>query len=165
MNLQLKSWHTILYKNTYQGLPDSLCPYFWKLLIAMLLLPITWGGYVIPNIRYTKSIFLNFMTTVCFYTIGYIIYNISLSIYPEQEGIWEMLLGITVATGYIVGVTVAISAIFILIYLASTYISDTTKSVMYKRRLTNEDKPKKTYILIEWYKAFKGKYCPKINWS
>lgn len=43
MELSINSWHSKLYNIFYtKGLPQSLCPYFWKLVLAIFLfIPVT----------------------------------------------------------------------------------------------------------------------------
>ena len=47
MRLSTKSWHYWLYERNYEVDPTNLCPYFWKVILALVVLPITFWTYVL----------------------------------------------------------------------------------------------------------------------
>lgn len=165
MNLKLNSWHFWLYKHSYSGTPQTLCPYFWKLLFAIVLLPITFMGYLIPAVRHDRNLFLHGLVT---FLIGFLIFlgfilgekhyegNILLA---TLYGLGTMLLTICIVC--VAGALIA--GLIFSIREAVIYIQDKREDAYYER-LAEGKEPKK-YILVEWWKGFKGKYCPRINWE
>ena len=158
MKLNKNSWHAWLYRNSYKELPDSLCPYFWKLLIVLLLLPFTYIGYIIPDIRKEKSISLNalitFATVFVMYT-SYVVGDYALeptSLLMEVASFVLGLLCVATSAGTILGICALI-----------LYIKDKCEDYMYDKRYGKHNK--KEYIVVEWWKGFTGKYCPRINWE
>lgn len=49
LSISKTSWHALFYKWFYNGyrMPQSLCPYFWKLLLAILVMPVI-GPFSLP---------------------------------------------------------------------------------------------------------------------
>lgn len=159
MKLNLNSWHAKLYKNSYNGLPETLCPYFWKLLLAIVLLPITFVGYLFPFIREAKSLFLNFLATFIAAAIIVTSYGLGEN-FIEYCSLKDQIIGFMIGLGTMILVFAAITAILFVIFYLDDYLEDRK----YQRRW-NRNEPKKQWIIVEWWKGFYGKYCPRINWE
>lgn len=164
MKIKVKSWHYWLYRNTYQGTPKSLCPYFWKLLFAIIMLPLTWVGYLFPGTREGKNMFLNFIITFMFMALLVVGHGVGMENYPESNSFIATIIGLGLLTGVSLIIILAGLLIFGLIHAIRegvTYIED-KRYYKHLKELEKGKEPKK-YILIEWWKAFKSKYCPKLE--
>ncbi len=144
-NLKEKSWHTKLYKWSYctYHLPDSLCNYFWALVTAILLLPIT--------------VFSLFQTL-----ININANNLAIRI---VQGLFTMLLLYGLITwggawyenpafqlAIVICIFISLVILFVVMFLLSWFSA--------KRWKNNE-----TLNLITLkIQAKKSKVCPKINW-
>lgn len=138
MEINKNSWHSKFYYVSYRELPQSLCEYFWKLVLALTLLPLTWAGYAIKSSReqiYGVKINTGLIFWMLFWFVPYMV-----SIGNNTSFLQSLILSIG---GYIFLTVVTLITILI-IYLIS--------------------KSKKPNIVTERWKAFKGKYCPQITW-
>jgi len=167
MKIKENKWHAELYYYSYNTLPKSLCRYFWMLLLSIVLLPITWFGYSIPKLREDKSNnIVSFMIfTVSIVYVGslllpYLLGN-AFSKVNELVDISDVqMLGI----GYILLIILA-AAIFILLFLAFDvfpYLKEKLEEITKHKKPKQKKEPS---IVVEYYKAFMGKYCPRIDWE
>lgn len=170
MELSKKTWHAKLYCLTYGigTLPNNLCPYFWKIVIAMLLfVPLT--IFFLPRIVFNKlvnrfthdddvsddgylsvQIFIAIGVNVLLFVLFCMAYmwfipafiNKDLKLHP----IW-----VFGSLGYILTLIVTI-----LIFQVRRKEKRTEKQV-YKKPEPN--------IFIEFVKAKYNRYCPKIDWK
>lgn len=150
MNLRKNSWHSALVQSTYgEGLTESLCTYFWKLVLSIVVLPFTFlahianlfcRGYVFPGVSSAALLFVSFL-----FGFGFVPEGSS----PRDLGLWGLLW-----RGFL---TIVGIALFTLIVY---YIRLGIMRVSTKKKTFN-----KPNILVEYWKAFKGRYCPKITWK
>lgn len=161
MKLSTNSWHSKLHEYMYAGdLPKSLCPYFWKLVIGVLL--------VIP----VTIIYLPFFL---FYS-------------PKKfDGLihWRLAVGIGTANAicvlvcgilWLIGIRTYLTEIFALIALLAigifTVIMTITGIGILVEKIPSKRKPRKPKLrkdpkpnlLLEFIKAKYERYCPKIYW-
>jgi hypothetical protein len=158
MRLRLNSWHALFYKANYRGLPMSLCTYFWKLVLAILLIPFTFIGLLVAPIREEKSTVLNVCTTTILYLsvlAGYVIGNDLIEI--TDPTMLQYLLLSLLGVGAMILAGIAVSLIVGIPALLIYFIQKKVENEKY-------DSEKK-YVVIEWWRGFKGKYCPRINWN
>jgi hypothetical protein len=160
MELKTKSWYVWLYNYTYNSkLPENLCPFFWKLVTAIILF--------IPNLilRLPVSI-VNMITKDGFHKgdgrtgIGIIIYTIVTIIIFYIIGIYHYILWALNFDNY--NSTLAtlggiISIIICILIIREIWIK---KNVKY----TLEDKISNN-IIVNYCKSWYKNYCPKINWK
>ena len=160
MELKLNSWHVWLYNYTFNSkLPDSLCPYFWKLVLALLLFPINvvlrlpvYISFLFIDTykdeyseRTGSGIFLWFLIVFCIFAPIAIYHNI----------LWWF-------NAYSYNNDLAICGGFLLIIIAVIIIAvlnennDIAYNIKYKA---------KNNILVNYSKAWYNNYCPKINWK
>jgi len=162
MKLNQNSLSAKLYRWFYKTdtMPTNLCPYFWKLVTAVILSPL-FAIYTLPYEiinykrwhRYTYSDMLG-ESLICWLLIAAIICMISplgLFFYIPDKG---SLLSVIMTIGCIlwgslilVGITWAI--VKTVVYLESKKIDD----------------EKTDNIIVEMVKAKYHKYCPKIDWK
>lgn len=148
MEIRRNTWHSKLYRTMYNDLTNNLCEYFWKLVLAILLLPFTWVALCIPKFRKDED-----MGMGSYLLVGTVVYgffsaswDLGSDFFPNQTLILQILFGVVL-------ITLLLGLIFGAIAL-SCYIYDKT-----------QETPKRTNIVTERFKAFKGKYCPKITWK
>ena len=166
MNLNRNSWYAQLYMHTYSTcfLPNNLCAFFWKMLLAVILLPITWV-LLIPSFIFSKErpdkignkVLISFGLNI----VGLLVYGLtflqnkkdgSIHWYYPALGIL-MLLGVGIVIYIFVRLCSLISETSLWQSIASTF-----------RRQSSSYKEPKTWIVTEFIKAKKNKYCPKITW-
>lgn len=142
-----------LYKWTYTRnewqLPNSLCPYFWMLLIAVILFPITWVSYPFYACNVVSRFFKSLGCWATFVAAGALLSNVVMGDYTLILIILT-LIGI-VAAGIII---VSIGAL----------IAGGTAAACQKVSKSNFVQETKS-IISEKSSSFKDSYCPKINWK
>ena len=155
---KINSWHSILYRSTYgaNSLPYNICTYFWSLLFAILIAPISWIGHGINLIR------RKFECKAGYWAIHFIpVMLIGWAI------AWEKTDPFNFWKSYGFGLLVLlVVAIIIAALIGLAFLKQEFEEWLDKIR---DDRPKKIKIkkpnpLIEGFKAFKGKYCTKIYW-
>jgi hypothetical protein len=150
MKLNQNSLSAKLYRWFYKTdtMPTNLCPYFWKLVTAVILSPL-----------------------LAIYTLPYEIIN-----YKRRR--WDTyadILGISLACWcFIVAIICMINALLLtimvigscfwgcLILVGITWAIIKTKEYLQSKKSDNE---KTDNIIVEMVKAKYHKYCPKIDWK
>lgn len=176
MKLNYNSVSAKVYREFYntKHMPQSLCPYFWKLIIAypivILLLPLlipTWisiklSGGSDDDAPIAVKAFMGAILYGCIFliiSVGVFISTIWITYY-QPSMLHGMYIGgaTTIVTLSIVGLIVWIK------YLISerrlkrmnTELDQNGNQIPYVH---------KPNIIIEFFKAKYNKYCPKINWK
>lgn len=162
------SWHAWLWTNTYgdKKLPDNICSYFWSLVFAIVTAPLNVVGHlfnIINGRTYRKQNVLLGIVFNILWVIGYIVWEIYISNNKDTHfyGAWYIIIlkcigGVGIILGFIVSVFLVMTGIV----LSVQWIHKKIKS-LFKDKQTQE----KPNPLIEGWKAFKGKYCSRINWE
>jgi hypothetical protein len=173
MNLNLNSTSAKLYRWFYAAkeMPQSLCPYFWKLAIMwLLILPYTIVSlpHIIMNGKGERS------TAGERAGIGFVIWGIlcmlicMLSLIglffaiPTKDSLYMHTIAIGI-TGWLLSIVFGCIELFKFLKRKwddreITYDED-------GRRIWNPVKEKKSSIFKEFVRAKYNKYCPKINWK
>lgn len=177
MKLNSNSISSKLYRWFYgtKTLPTNLCPYFWKLVLAWLVL-IPYSLFCLPIIlteiydkdyKYTdnstgKRIGMSFMICAILFFLTSMLSAIGLFfISPERHSFYEFLAAVGIVVWIVVTVVGVIEG-----YKAFTDWNYRRK-IKYDengRRIYTESEPK-TYLIVEFAKAKYNKYCPKIEWK
>jgi len=137
-------------------LPQNLCPYFWKLVLAIVTLPLTVFSFPFTNNgsfgdRFA-TLFAIAFCELCTASIGALVSMLFRWIDPHTP-ITLNDLGIANAVGLSVFAIVAVVA----------YIEHLISSK--KENSKSIAKEKKPSIIIEYIKAKKNKHCPMIEWE
>lgn len=140
MEIRRNRWHAKLYNIAYKRLDQSLCTYFWKLVLALVLLPFTFIWYLIPSTRnntglggYTFFSFMVFFLIVVARLLG-----------KDVFGDFSFVSGLLGFVLLVVGVALIRGLAALFIHLLS-----------FKRET----------LVSERLKGFKNKYCPRIEWK
>ena len=154
MKLSKKSWHYKLNMWYTEGVPRSLCPYFWRTVWYIVTLPITivlfipWGIVLLitgdrENIveEYPRALAMDILLGAAFCMIA-IFWHLN----PKEGDPWVVV--------WVLGLTSWLLLVIILI----VYIGS-----LFEKRV--QKKEKKPNILGEYLKARKNKYCPIIEWE
>jgi hypothetical protein len=177
MKLNSNSISSKLYRWFYgtNDLPNNLCPYFWKLVLAWLVL-IPYSLVCLPVIlhelfdktyRFTdnstgKRIGYSSLTYALLFFIGCMLSSIgSFFIQPEKDSFYGFMgtLGFCLwVCAIVIGVIEGFKA------FNEWNYSRKIKYDEYGRRIWNQPKEEKTYLVVEFAKAKYNKYCPKIDW-
>lgn len=177
MKLNSNSVSSKLYRWFYgtNDLPNNLCPYFWKLVLAWLVL-IPYSLVCLPVIimelkdkdyRYHdnstgKRIGFSVLSYVILFCVSSMLSVIGLLfIAPEKNSFYV----------FMVTLGVMVWAISIIIGVIEGYKEfkewNYRRKIKYNEngyRIWDEPKEEKTYLIVEFTKAKYNKYCPKIDW-
>lgn len=177
MKLKSNSISSKLYRWFYgtKELPTNLCPYFWKLVLAWLVLvpyslvclPVILTEIYDKEYRYTDNstgkriglsaiIYIMIFSILCMVSFFGIFF-----INPEEDSFYfftvtlgSMLWIVTIVVGSIEGVK-------------ALKERNQRRKIKYDERgnrIWDEPKEEKTYLVVEFVKAKYNKYCPKIDW-
>jgi hypothetical protein len=177
MKLNSNSISSKLYRWFYgtNVLPNNLCPYFWKLVLAWLVLipyslvglpsiimEITDKDYKYNDVSTGKRIGIGSLVYVLIFFVGCMLSFIGwFFVLPEKESFYSF-------TGTI-GALLWFVSIVIGVIEGVTALKDRNRKRKIKydengRRIWSEPKEEKTYLVVEFAKAKYNKYCPKIDW-
>lgn len=161
-----KSWHARLYRNTYYvcDMPDNICEYWWKLLLAIVLFIPCWPGHLL---NYTddkwkighgaegKTVWWWLHIPVVL--ILTILWMDTIYGKPEHWAHWVKVWG-----WYPIGIAVGLGAsiIFIGVLFLIAGIMYLTENVKWNKKTDRKASP-----VTEGFKAWKDKYCAKITWK
>jgi len=178
MTLNSNSTSTKLYKWFYgtNDLPTNLCPYFWKLVLAwlvlvpyslvclpMIVLELTDKGYKYSDTSTGKRIGMSVIAYFILFVISSMISLIcAFFVLPEKGSFYMAMVSIGTMTWVI--------AIVIGVVEGYKAFKDWNyrRKIKYDEngyRIWNEPKQEKTYLVVEFAKAKYNKYCPKIDWK
>ena len=177
MKLNSNSISSKLYRWFYgtNDLPNNLCPYFWKLVLSWLVL-IPYSLFCLPVILHElfdktyqvthnstgKRIGFSSLVYALLFFIGCMLSSIGwFFIQPEKDSFYGFMgtLGFCLwVCAIVIGVIEGFKA-----YKEWDY-SRKIKYDEYGRRIWNQPKEEKTYLVVEFAKAKYNKYCPKIDW-
>lgn len=178
MELNRNSISARVYRNFYDtsNMPESLCPYFWKLVAAwpvtILFLPLLLPFWIINKIDKSDTagipVIGKAFIGLIFYTLSYFLFCIGVTItsfwitYSEKSDWYHR---------YVLG-WFAIGVIAILLI---TYgIVEWRKQIRIKKierrydaegNYAHSEEEEKPNIIVEFVKAKYNKYCPKIDWK
>lgn len=181
MQLKTNSLNAKLYcwfygKSTYE-LPTNLCPYFWKLVLAWVLLvpySLFCTVYILTHEifdnkyengdhktgeRIGLSVLFNGFAFILFLMINvivrlFVVYDPK-SFFSEILGPGIMIWVVVIGFGLYYGVKALIE------YIKESRIPRDENGF----RIYREPKEKKPNLIVEFVKAKYGKYCPKIDWE
>jgi hypothetical protein len=153
-------------------MPNSLCPYFWKLVLMwILILPytiltlpyiFTFGRQDPIGSHFAEKPGSGLVLWFIIYFFGVMLFSLSVFWYSFPEGTYF-------SSMQILGILLWIIALVVLLYNGIIWAIE-----KYKRSKIKYDEdgyriweptPKKPSILTEFIKAKYNKYCPKINWD
>lgn len=174
------------YNKTANDLPESLCPYFWQLVIMWIfIMPLAISQipyFIMRTNKITKNIFgyqyhhlgriaVSMVTLIAIFTIICIVYSIfTLLIYGLLNDLFQFL-----------GIFFLIITLICTMIFGCMYLYDKIKernSIIYQKYIWTDDagfienpkyvgydKIKKQNIIKEFLKAKYNKYCPRITWK
>lgn len=150
MELKKNSWHARLYKmhNTY--FPDSLCNYFWAIVLYVAIFPLEMVSMFTKDLRTSHHIgaraLISSLIWLILLTPMVDLVNKEFTISTYFGALFRFLSISLIVMG-------SLATLGGLIYGIG---------VIVKRR--NDKSPGPT-LVGEWWRGFKGKYCPAINWK
>ncbi len=145
ITLNENSWHYKLYSATYYNYNkiENFCPYFWKTIFALLMLPLTWSTYLWIRTPNNNPLPIRIVISMATYLIlGLLSYSISL--YNLQE--WLHIVGVPILF-VILGLALLLLIVFIIFKIDDKMKQSDTMNFI----STGVD-------------SFMNKYCPKITW-
>lgn len=161
MELKIKSWYVWLWEYTYaEDLPNNLCPFFWKLILAMLLfipniifrIPTSIGNLIFKDKKIERGdartgigiflygvIFAILFVLHCEYnllkaTLGFYSYNQ----FAANVGLFMIIVALCILIGY---------------YWKKNITTNKIKNIASNN------------ILVNFTKAWYNNHCPRINWK
>jgi hypothetical protein len=154
MKIKRAAWHAKFYKAIYvtDTLPTNLCPYFWKIVLAVITLPITSVSFLGKCYRFSDR--FSWLFAVAFiegiiFAVGLLL-SMMFGLIPSHGKVnWHEFF---IANG--VGIA-GCAAIALIGYLCDKL----------SKREHKSPKAKQPNILVEYVKAKKNKHCPMIEWE
>lgn len=154
------SWHAWIYQSAYNkfyyNLPTTICSYWWKLLFAIILFIPSWPGHLLNWIdqkydRYTdtKANLWAFHVLLSLFFALIPAHYYWHDKFPKWYNMWGW---------YVIGFILSIIAVVICI-LVAIGLETLVDKLESKQSVSTKPSP-----IIEGFKAFKNKYCSKINW-
>lgn len=156
-----------LYRWFYETniMPNNLCPYFWKLVIAytfaLPLLILTLPYTILHREKHSST--PRIVYSILFYLITFAVISM-LSVFglgfaiPEENTLYFIMV--------IFGLAVWISIfLFGVAKLISVLIIKWQSWRYYKKYIYDKPKTTKVNLIVEMVKAKYHKYCPKIDWT
>jgi uncharacterized Tic20 family protein len=176
MKLNSNSISSKLYRWFYgtKELPNNLCPYFWKLVLAWLVfipyslfcLPVILHELFDKNYKYTdnstgKRIGYSFFIYAIVFFVICMITSISwFFVLPEKDSLYSFM-GTVGVLLWVISIVIGIIEGY-KVYNEWNY----RRKIKYDEngdRIYNQPK-EETYLIVEFAKAKYNKYCPKIDW-
>lgn len=169
MELNRNSLSARVYREVYntRHMPESLCPYFWKLVLAypliVLLLPLLIPTWITLKFQDEADneypIGAKAVIGLLLYAFGFVVFMIGVFISSCWISYYK---GTIMYQFYFSGGFISfILGVFSVSFLIK-YIIDNRK---YKRKFNNEYVEEKPNLIVEFVKAKYNKYCPKITWK
>ena len=162
MELKTNSWRAWYYKQFYctDKLPKSLCVYFWKLLISLILFSVTYPAFIL-NVLFKEHVVpfllgaMMWIVSLMFWDIVIHPKNHHLLINLQNFMIYPLLGFITICVG---------SAIC----FGAGYLIVNFGFYLYHKKDNRKNKKEKVAlkpnIITTYAKAFIGRFCPIIHW-
>ena len=174
MKLNINSTSAQLYRWFYatQQMPESLCPYFWKLVLmwvfivpyAILSLPVILMDLRDPERRTTGE--RAGVGLIMYFILGMLICMLSwigaFFAEPVKDSVWFHML-LTGALGWLVAII--FGGIELYKVLKEKWENRGIKYDEDGYRIWDEPREKQPSIIAEFVKAKYNKYCPKIDWN
>ena len=162
--LSKQGWHYKLLKASYEDprIPQNLCPYFWGTIFRLVLLPLTWVGYIAQKM--TKGVidyFAKFLGTLFFYILwlGGIGVAVDLFFKEQDVSIWMLLIvGLACA---IIPIIILVLMIVLLAALGQGFFLARDKTRVLRGLGEHEKSPT---LFGLWIRARYHKICPRIIW-
>lgn len=177
MELNINSLSARVYREVYntRHMPESLCPYFWKLVLAyslfIVLIPLLIPYWIIE--RFDESYKEHKAPIGAKALIGFLMYGFLLLIFTIVVFISAFWItyykGSAMYSFYIGGSLTSLILGIVCVYLGIKTIYEQHRRRQRKRlynengnNLPLEEKPN---LIVEFVKAKYNKYCPKITWK
>lgn len=168
MELNRNSLSARVYREVYntRHMPESLCPYFWKLVLAyplvLVLLPLLVPTWIILKFQDGESdapIGAKAIMGLLMYGFGFMVFIVGVFISSCWVTYYE---GTPMHQFYIGGAYITLILGIVSVYFLIKHLNENRK---FKRRINNEYVEEKPNLIIEIVKAKYNKYCPKITWK
>ena len=173
----LSKYYRWYYKTT--ELPENLCPYFWRLLYAIIMMPFAFIEAALVKIlllidirepgRLDNRIFGPIISTIIMYCILYLILVIlSMFIFPFMLLFGYRLDPEGVQIAYFIGNSAIVGYVFSLIFAIYRINQFRIRHMLKENNDTEskiKSKTKYNSLMISMIKASYKKICPKIEWK
>jgi hypothetical protein len=179
LNYSSTSWHARLYISSYgiKGenpyLPNNICVYFWKLLLAIILFIPAYIGHIMNffkkgKLSYHNEGYIAIWSSVqlpIFLLMGFAMKNAgdSASVIKFSFG-HDYITGILWSMVWVICIAIVI---FLIIYgeKLGDYISSSLRKMRRRKGIEKDMLIPRSNPIIDGFEAFKGKYCSKIGWD
>jgi len=174
MTLNQNSTSASLYKWLYgtQDLPNNLCPYFWKVVLAYLIivpylllaLPYLIGLAIYKESSkddsFGKRIGIGFVLYFFTWLVASALSFIAMFfVTPVRHSLYEFM-GLLGSLVWLIGLVLGVCSLWD--KYKERKITSRIRYNEHGYRIYEEPKPN---LIVEFVKAKYGKYCPKINWK
>lgn len=159
INFSRKSWHYKLYYSLYgYHVPNNLCPYFWQVIVALLIspvyLPFYWIGRAFEKM-FDSDIPRFFVGIIITCALWFLTGMVGMWWVLHKKNNWHDILCLGGGIGFGLVFIFGISALF----------AWNAERLRGKKLLEGEDYEPKSSLFKEFVKAKYNRYCPKITWK
>jgi hypothetical protein len=177
MKLNSNSISSKLFRWFYgtNDLPNNLCPYFWKLVLAwlvivpyslvclpMIVLELTDKGYKYSDNSTGKRIGMSTIVYFILFAISSMVSFICVFFVSPEKDSFYLYLSTIGAVIWVIAIVIGVVEGY-KVFTEWNY----RRKIKYDEngyRILNPPKQEKTYLVVEFAKAKYNKYCPKIDW-
>jgi hypothetical protein len=177
MKLNSNSISSKLYRWFYgtNDLPNNLCPYFWKLVLAwlvivpyslvclpMIVLELIDKGYKYSDNSTGKRIGMSTIVYFILFVISSMVSFICVFFVSPEKDSFYLSLSALGAMIWVIAIVIGVIEGY-KVFTEWNY----RRKIKYDEngyRILNPPKQEKTYLVVEFAKAKYNKYCPKIDW-
>lgn len=152
MELNRKSWHARLYKMHNTFYPESLCTYFWAVILYVVIFPLEMVSMFHRDLRESDGLGVRIVVSIVIWLI-----LLTPLIDLASKGL-EFTIGNYLYALFEFLCTVLIFMLTLISVLGIGYAG----MKGYDKISNRKQGPT---LVGEWWKGFKGKYCPKIDWK
>jgi len=156
INFNKNSWHRQTYNALYTSeAPDNLCPYFWKVVWAIITMP-AWCimSKIHKRADATEKIWIGGFLTFLAFVISI----------ASSTVVCDLFGGLIGDSSWVYYFSPIIIILLIALFIAF-FIGFVVLSVTIEEKWKDRETKESTSLLGAKFKSWKDKNCPKINWK
>lgn len=159
------NWVARFYRRAYgdYSMPDDFCPFAKKVIWAFLILPFTWIGYFLVTQKESlgsKFVFTNVVQGL--WLASGKIAQLELVKAGHTGGGWTLMSYLLIPIIVYLAIASFMGIVILVITTYEKFVEPRLENRRYQKRFRSEAKT--DGFIKFYYKSFKNKYCPKINW-
>lgn len=143
--------------------PNNLCPYFWKIVLAVFLLPLTWPAYLKELVFGRESFGMKIGFGLAVHVCIAVVLVGTIATFPEHP-LW---IGLLYMTGYILAVVLVLGLALVVFAGIVAAIKVGLEELSRRRARAKMEAPtdENSPLIRSKVRAYKEKVCPRIDWK